>query len=91
MSRLLLSTTSLVWIVLIVATCINIGMADESRPALMAFGAVVIVSVAAIKIRLVIFHFMEIAGAPLPWRLFFDAWLLAVSGAVLHGYRAGLA
>ena len=45
-----------------------------------------IVLIAAIKIRFVIGHFMEVRTAPLPLRMVTDVWLLTVTGMILGVY-----
>jgi len=41
------------------------------------------------KIRLVVMYFMEIRIAPLPLRIAFETWVVAVCGAVLTIYLLG--
>jgi uncharacterized integral membrane protein len=73
------------WVVLIVATLISYALgADHGTGSVMA---VVVLAIAAIKIRLVGLDFMELRGAPMPLRLAFEGycvglWLL-LSGLYL--------
>jgi hypothetical protein len=47
---------------------------------------VAIVLIAAAKVRLVIWHFMEVRRAPLTLRLVCDGWLLAVTALIVTVY-----
>jgi hypothetical protein len=73
------------WVVLIVATLISYALgADHGTGSVMA---VVVLAIAAMKIRLVGLDFMELRGAPMPLRLAFEGycvglWLL-LSGLYL--------
>jgi hypothetical protein len=73
------------WVVLIVATLVSYALgADHGTGSVMV---VVVLAIAAIKIRLVGLDFMELRGAPMPLRLAFEGycvglWLL-LSGLYL--------
>jgi hypothetical protein len=47
---------------------------------------VAIVLVAAVKIRFVLMHFMELRTAPLAWRVVFEVWLVAATSVILGLY-----
>jgi caa(3)-type oxidase subunit IV len=82
---LLREPTSLVWMVLMLATVASTWWLSKD-----AFGAktgtVAIFLVAAFKVRLVLLYFMELRRAPLPLRLVFEAWVLVCTGAILGLY-----
>jgi cytochrome c oxidase subunit IV len=74
-----------VWATLVLATCTATWWlsTDAFAPALTT---VAIILIAALKIRLVMRHFMEVRHAPLPWRLATDVWLFAVTGVIVGFY-----
>jgi heme/copper-type cytochrome/quinol oxidase subunit 4 len=79
------NSATLVWIVLMLATCASTWWL--SKDAFSAtVGTVVIMVVAAVKVRLVMTHFMELGDAPLPWRLAFDGWVVMFTGIIVVGY-----
>ena len=84
---LLRKPVSMVWIVLMVATCVSTWMLskDAFAPTVAAVGVLLI---AAFKIRLVMLHFMELRDAPIPVRLAFEAWIVVATGVVLGFYLA---
>jgi hypothetical protein len=68
----------LVWLFLVLATLCS-GLLGEHRGMAGGVAAVAaIMFIAAIKGRAVILHFMEIKGAPLSWRIFFEAWIWGI-------------
>ena len=75
------SPASIVWVVLMLATCASTWWL--SKDAISATTATVMIMViAAIKVRLIMIHFMELGHAPMQWRLLFDGWI-AVSTAII--------
>lgn len=48
-----------------------------------AITVVLVVSIAAVKLRLVGMCFMELKDAPVALRLAFDAWIVIVSGLII--------
>ena len=82
--NLLLRPLSLIWLALMLATVATTWWL--SKDAFSArVGTVAIFLVAAVKVRLVLMHFMELGHAPLPWRVVFETWVLIVC-AVVVGY-----
>jgi heme/copper-type cytochrome/quinol oxidase subunit 4 len=71
-----------VWLGLIVLTCVTTwGLSkDLFAPAV---GVVGIFSIAAIKVSYVILDFMELRNAPVPARVAFQAWPVAVATMIL--------
>ncbi len=82
---ILLKRVSLVWLVLMLATCLTTWWLskDAFSPVV---AAVSIFLIAAFKARLVLMHFMELRSAPLAWRLVFEAWVLISTAVVLGIY-----
>lgn len=76
---------TIVWAVLMVATIVSTWMLskDAFSPLVATVG---IYLIAAYKIRMVILRFMEIKHAPRPWRLYFEAWTVVVTGMILVYY-----
>jgi len=74
-----------VWLLLMAATVISTwGVSAKSVPAHIA--VITTFLIAAFKIRLVILHFMDLRDAPLPWRAYFEGWILVVTAALLSLY-----
>jgi heme/copper-type cytochrome/quinol oxidase subunit 4 len=74
-----------VWLVLVSATILSWWLIEHhSVPARVATTAVILI--AALKVRLVFLHFMELRTAPLAWRALFEAWALLCAGIILAGY-----
>ena len=85
MSGLLRDTATRVWLLLMAATIVTTWvLSKDGLPTRMATVAIVVI--AAVKVRLVLLHFMELRHAPLPLRLVFEAWTLAVTGAIVTLY-----
>lgn len=82
---LLKRPASLVWLLLMAATVLTTWVLSKDIVAA-KIGTVSIVLVAAIKVRLVLLHFMELRDAPLPLRLVFEAWVLIVAVALIALY-----
>lgn len=76
---------SLVWAVLMLATCASTWWLKSGAATSMAATAAILV-IAAVKVRLVMIHFMELKDAPWQWRLFFETWVVVVSGVILGGF-----
>ena len=75
------------WLVLIVATLVSFALgADHATGSVMV---VVVLAIAAIKVRLVGLDFMELRRAPMPLRVAFEAYCLGLwallSGLYLFG------
>lgn len=82
---LLMKPASLVWLLLMLATCVTTwGLSKDRFTATAATLSIILI--AAIKIRLVVLHFMELRHAPRPWRLLFEAWVLVVTSAIAGFY-----
>lgn len=71
-----------VWIVLMVATCLSGWLAEIERG--IYWATITILLIAAAKIGLIMYEFMELKSAPLPWRFAMGTWLVIVTGIVLR-------
>ena len=52
--------------------------------------SIAVVLLAAAKVRLVIIHYMEVRRAAKHWRMLYQAWIFAVSAAIIIAYVIGL-
>lgn len=82
---LLLTPATAVWLALMLATCASTWWLKSATAAPFVATALIML-IAAVKVRLVIIHFMELGNAPLRWRFLFEAWVVAVSAIILAGY-----
>jgi hypothetical protein len=78
--ELLRKPVSHVWAALMLATCASTWLLSKNSPEVTT---VAIMLVAAIKVRLVTWYFMEVRQAPLALRLVCDGWLLAVTSLIV--------
>jgi heme/copper-type cytochrome/quinol oxidase subunit 4 len=85
MRGLVVQPATLVWIVLMLATCLTWWSAKGGAVPPIEATAIVMV-VAAVKARLVILHFMKLKGAPPSWRLLFEGWVVVSTAVILGGY-----
>jgi len=86
--RLMRERATMVWLGLMTATCVSTwGLSrDALRPSVAMVG---IFLLAAVKVHYVMLDFMELRGAPVPARLFFQLWIVAVIGLILGFWFAG--
>lgn len=91
MSALIFHPVSLVWLGLVVATAASwwMGTGDmaSSDPRYMTF---IVIGVALVKTRFVIYHFMEVRHAPAVLRRLADAWVVGVLVAIMLLYSNSL-
>lgn len=76
-STALLTTETLVWCGLILFTLISFFLGHENL-LVPELATVFILLVSFIKIRLVIYYFMEVKNAPLPLKIALDVWCVSV-------------
>ena len=74
-----------IWAVLMLATCASTWWLSKDL-VLPTVATAAIIIIAAVKIRLVLMHFMELRTAPLPWRLVFEIWLAAITCLIVGLY-----
>jgi len=78
-----LPALTLVWLMLMAATVTTGWLAENDRSIRWAVNAML--SIAVVKIWLIMWNFMELKAAPVAWRLVFAAWLAGVATIVLAG------
>jgi len=83
--ELLRKPVTIVWAALMLATCASTWLLSKNSIT-PEVATVAIMLVAAVKVRLVIWHFMEVRRAPLALRCVCDGWLLAVTALILSVY-----
>ncbi|KAE8758181.1 hypothetical protein FSO04_19850 [Paraburkholderia madseniana] len=83
--RILLSPVSAVWMLLMLATCASTWWLSKDGIAPTTV-TVLILAIAAIKVRLIMINFMELGRAPFRWRLLFEAWTVACTAVILITY-----
>jgi caa(3)-type oxidase subunit IV len=89
MRQSIVQPVSFIWAVLVVATCFAWWSAKGGAvPSCEA--TAIVMTIAAVKARLVILHFMDLKAAPRMWRLLFEGWVLLSTCVILCGYWYGL-
>ncbi|MCU1697799.1 MAG: Prokaryotic Cytochrome oxidase subunit [Mycobacterium sp.] len=83
--ELLRKPVTIVWAALMLATIASTWLLSNNSVT-PEVATVAIMLIAAIKVRLVMSHFMEVRRAPLALRLVCDGWLLAVTALILTVY-----
>lgn len=63
------------WLILVLVTVAGLGIAETS--VIERLSVAVVMVLAGLKVRLVLYRFMELNAAPRGLRVFFNAWLLA--------------
>ena len=84
MRTLLISRITVVWLGLVVASCVSLelfrGIAWLDQPRL---GGMAVMLIAFLKARFILLDFMELREAPLPLRLFAEGWWLLIGAIVV--------
>ena len=83
--ELLCKPVSIVWAALMLATCASTWLLSKNSVT-PEVATVAIMVVAAVKVRLVIWRFMEVRRAPLALGLVCDGWLLAATALIVTVY-----
>ena len=83
--ELLRKPATIVWAALMLATCASTWLLSKNSVT-PEVATVAIMLIAAVKVRLVIRHFMEVRRAPLALRFVCDGWLLAVTALIVTVY-----
>jgi heme/copper-type cytochrome/quinol oxidase subunit 4 len=81
----LLRPASLVWLALMLATCTSTWWLSKDGVSTTT-ATVMIMLIAAVKVRLILIHFMELGHAPIRWRLLFEGWNIACTAFILIMY-----
>jgi len=83
--ELLRKPVSIVWAALMLATIASTWLLSNNSVT-PEVATVAIMLIAALKVRFVITHFMEVRRAPLALQFVCDGWLLAVTAVILTVY-----
>ena len=75
---------SLVWLLLMAATCLSWWLAEGNIANQIVLTAIVIVTV--VKVRCVFQYFMEVRHMPRPYRIAFEAWTAVVALFLAAGF-----
>lgn len=75
----------MVWLVLMVSTAASTWW--FSRPIVApTVSTLAVMVIAAVKVALVMSHFMELRGAPRAWQLAASVWVIGAAGTVIAFY-----
>jgi hypothetical protein len=77
------SRTTLVWLLLVLATALSWAMGHGLGIPNVRIASVAIIVVAFVKVRFVIFEFMEIRGGPTWMQRVGDGWVVVVAGLLI--------
>ena len=83
--ELLRKPVNIVWVALMLATCASTWLLSKNSVT-PEVATVAIMLIAAVKVRLVMRHFMEVRRAPPALRFVCDGWLLAVTALIVTVY-----
>lgn len=83
MKEWLLDRTTIVWLILILASSLSWFMGANQNQILLN---VIIILITFVKVRLVITHFMEVRSAPQALRILCDAWMAILCISMLMLY-----
>lgn len=75
-----------VWAILIAATLVSWFVTEDTQYGKLGSASVIII--AAIKMNLVVSHFMELNWRPLPYRIIVTGWLTFVTMIIVGSYLA---
>jgi hypothetical protein len=78
----------IIWICLCVLSIVSVVQLKQGWSGWAA--AVLVVVIAATKVRLVITHYMEVTDARRLWRFLYGAWTFAAAAAITVGYVLSL-
>ena len=84
MSGILGQPATRAWLVLVAVTLVSFALAEGAASP--KFAATAVMIIAALKVRLVVSHFMELRWRPLPWRVLFECWTVAITLVIVGGY-----
>ncbi len=76
------------WVALMVLTLSGFLSAEYGTQQILAVAAIMTLS--AIKARLVLYQFMELSELPLAIRVFFNAWLVVCAGFIVTLFALAL-
>lgn len=71
---------TIAWVLLLAITLIGYAVAENLY--LQTISVAMIMLLSGYKARLILYQFMELGGAPLAFRVFFNCWLLVCVGMI---------
>lgn len=77
------SRTTLIWLLLVVATALSLGMGHGVGTSDVRIASVAIIVITFVKVRFVVFEFMEIRDAPTWMQRVGDGWVVLVAGLLI--------
>lgn len=83
MTALLWSRTSLIWLLLVLATALSLGIGHVVGTHNVRIAAVAIIVITFVKVRFIMFEFMEIRGAPTWMHRVGDGWIVLIAGLLI--------
>ncbi len=86
MARSATKGSAIVWAALVIFTVISFLLGGEHLIDNKTLAAAIVVGIAAIKIRLVGLHFMELKGAPVALRAVFEGYCVVLFVALMGIY-----
>ncbi|WP_313802408.1 cytochrome C oxidase subunit IV family protein [Sphingobium sp.] len=88
MQSLVANRATLIWLGLVVATCLSVEL-FKGLPGLNApyVGGMAVTAIAFLKTRFILLDFMELRHAPRPMRLFAECWWIAIGAIVIATFR----
>ncbi|MFA5632223.1 MAG: cytochrome C oxidase subunit IV family protein [Porticoccaceae bacterium] len=90
MKDLVISRTTLIWLLLLGATLLSWEMGHGIGLDEVKHASIAIIIVSFVKVRFVMYEFMELREAPLFMRLLTDGWIIATTGVLIMLYVRSL-
>lgn len=83
MTALLRTRTTVVWLVMVVATILSYAMGDGIGVSDATVAGIAIIAISLLKFRFILFDFMELRGAPAAMRRTGDIWIALLAVALI--------
>jgi hypothetical protein len=83
MTALVWSRTTVIWLLLVSATALSLGMGHGVGTSDVRIAGVAIITIAFVKVRFILFEFMEIRGAPRWMQRAADGWVMLIAGLLI--------
>lgn len=85
-SKVFVGTSDWIWLALMGLTLFSFGSVNlnSERHYIGNANSLLILSIALIKIRLIVRNFMEVKTAPAPLRIALDVWLITLFGGFVY-------
>jgi hypothetical protein len=79
-----------IWLLLMLATALSWWFGSPHRDGVHVGASIAVLLIAFVKVRLVMWHFMELRHAPRPLRWLADGWIALCCSVLLGLYWIGL-